>query len=224
MAKKFELTSKKMQIDKAQATIVGVIAGAVFVAVFSLVSARALWSQRTYQAKVIDKKQQARDQLEANINSVKDLVTSYQQFVGSSTNMLEGNPAGTGDQDGDNARLVLDALPSKYDFPALASSMEKIFNDRKINGTITGTDDEIAQSGSEASDNPTPVEVPFQVTMDGSYSSVQDLVSVFERSIRPFNIKSVNISGGAASMQLSLEVKTYFQPEKTLNIKKVTVQ
>jgi hypothetical protein len=221
---KLELTTKKMQIDKAQATIVGVIAASVFVTVFSLVSSRVLWTQRGYQARVIDQKTKAKVQLEKNVDSVKDLVASYQQFVESSSNMLGGNPAGTGDQDGDNARLVLDALPSKYDFPALTSSLEKILNDRHIEGTISGTDDEVAQSAAAESVSPQPVEIPFQISMQGSYASAQDLVSVFERSIRPFNIQKMTLSGGLSDMNMSLDVKTYFQPEKALSIKQEVVK
>ncbi len=221
---KVQLVTKKMQIDKAQATIVAVVAGAVFVTVFSLVSSKALWAQRGYQARVITKKAAARDQLNENVKSVQGLVTAYKDFVGASTNMLDGNPSGTGDQDGDNAKLVLDALPSKYDFPALASSLEKILNDRKIQGTISGTDDEVAQAAATESGDPVPVEVPFQISVTGSYASAQDLVSVFEKSIRPFNIQRMTLSGGNSEMDLSLEVKTYFQPEKTLSIKKEVVK
>lgn len=224
MAKKLQLSSKKLQIDKAQATIVSVVAGAVFVAIFSLVSSKALWSQRSYQERVIAKQQVALDTLEKNISSVEALNSSYQQFVGSTTNMLGANPAGTGEQDGDNARLVLDALPSKYDFPALASSLDKILTDRKIAGTINGTDDELTQSGAEVSGQPVPVDIPFQLSVSGSYTTMQDLINVLERSIRPFNVQKISLSGGVGSMQMTLDVKTYFQPEKTLNIKKEVVK
>lgn len=226
MAKKLELTSKKVQISKAEATVVGVIATAVFVTVFSLVSAKALWAQRGYQAKVIGKKEAAVKQLEENVNSVNDLVTSYKQFVSAGTNIIQGNPAGKGDKDGDNARLVLDALPSKYDFPAVASSFEKIFEDRKIDGNVSGTDDEVAQSQATQTGSPTPIEIPLTVTMNGSYNSVKSLISVFEHSIRPFSLQRVTLSGGAQNMAMSIELKTYYQPEKSLklSIKKEVVK
>lgn len=213
-------STKRIQINKAQATVIGVIAGAVFVTVFSLVSAKALWTQRSYQARVIDKKVSARDQLEKNVSAVKDLESAYKNFASNPNNIIGGNPTGTGEKDGDNARIVLDALPSKYDFPALASSLEKILLDKKfkIDG-ITGTDDEIAQSAVADSGDPKPIDIPFQVSVNGSYASIQDLVSVFERSIRPINLQKISFSGGSGSMQVSFDAKTYFQPEKSLNIK-----
>ncbi len=222
---KVQLTSKKVQIDKAQATIVGVVAGAVFVAVFSLVSTKSLWTQRTYQARVIAKKQAARDQLQQNVESVKGLVDSYQQFVDSGTNMLGGNPKGSGEKDGDNARLILDALPSKYDFPALTTSLEKVATDKKLKiEGISGTDDEVAQSEAKDSGDPKPVEMPFQLIVSGSYSSIQDLFTVFEHSIRPFQAKKVQLKGGASDMKLTLDAVSYYLPEKSLDIKKVDVK
>ena len=137
---------KHVQIDKANSRMVAIVAMAAFVVVFSLVASRALLGQRSYQARVIAGKQKAVKQLKDNITSVDSLVKSYSVFVSSSTNVLGGNSTGTGAQDGDNAKLVLDALPSQYDFPALATSLEKILTSKnyKIN-SITGTDDEIKQ-------------------------------------------------------------------------------
>ncbi len=138
--------TKRLIINKANATMVIAIAVATFVTVFCLITAKALLSQRAYQARVITRKEKAKDQLKENIKSVEALDTSYKEFVSSPVNVLDGNPAGTGEKDGDNPRIVLDALPSKYDFPALATSLEKLLTDRnyKVDG-ITGTDEEIAQ-------------------------------------------------------------------------------
>ena len=216
--------SRKIQIDKAQALMVGTIAGTVFVTVFSLVSVRALWQQRTYQAKVISQKQKTRDTLKKNLVTVQDLVNSYKQFVGSSTNIIGGNPAGTGERDGDNARIVLDALPSKYDFPALTTSLEKILTEKnfKIDG-IDGVDDEVAQAAA-ASTSKAPVPVPFQLGVSGSYSSIQDLIKTLERSIRPFNVRKLSLSGGASDMKVSIDGQTYYLPEKVFTIQKKVIK
>ncbi|MCA9329206.1 hypothetical protein KDA11_01040 [Candidatus Saccharibacteria bacterium] len=220
-----KLTSKKIQIDKAQATIVAVVGCAVFVTVFSLVSVKSLWTQRSYQAKVISKKQEAHDQLEQNVNAVKDLVKSYTLFVDAPTNMLNGNPKGSGDKDGDNARLILDALPSKYDFPALTTSLEKIISEKHLKiESITGTDDEVAQSKASSSDAPKPIDMPFQIKVSGSYSNLQELFAVFEHSIRPFHAQKIQLKGGVEDMDLTIDAKSYYLPEKTLDIKKVDVK
>ena len=212
--------SKRVQIDKDQATTVGVVAVAVFLTVFSVVSAKALLTQRAYQQRVITKQEKARDQLKANIEALNQLEVSYKDFISTPDNVIGGNPKGTGDRDGDNAKITLDALPSKYDFPALASSLEKILNDRKFKiGGITGTDDELAQSSKQSSSTPQPIDMPFSVSVGGSYQSIQDLIGVLEKSIRPINIGKITLSGGIDNMQLTVDAKTYYQPEKLFEVR-----
>lgn len=217
--------SKRVQIDKDQATTVGVVAVAVFLTVFSVVSSRALLTQRAYQQRVITKQEKARDQLKANIEALNQLEVSYKDFISTPDNVIGGNPKGTGDRDGDNAKITLDALPSKYDFPALASSLEKILNDRKFKiGGITGTDDELAQSAKQSTSTPQPIDMPFSVSVSGSYQSIQDLIGVLEKSIRPINVGKITLSGGLDNMQLTLDAKTYYQPEKVFEVRQEVVK
>jgi hypothetical protein len=219
------LLSKRAQIDKSQALVVAVVASAAFIVVFSLVSAKALLKQRAYQARVIAKQEKARDQLKANKEAVDQLVVSYKDFVGAPDNLIGGNPTGTGDRDGDNAKIILDALPSKYDFPAVASSLEKILTEKQFQiGSISGTDDELAQSAKQSSANPRPVEIPVQFSVTGSYTSIQDLIGVLEKSIRPFNIQTLTLAGDPGSLKIDLKANTYYQPEKALDIQKEIVK
>ena len=127
MAKTASFT-KRALISKASSTMVVATAVAAFIFIFSAVASKALFSQAAYQNKVIAKKKQALATLKADISAVDNLNNSYKTFIGTPTNVLGGNPTGTGDQDGDNAKIVLDALPSKYDFPALTTSLEKLIS------------------------------------------------------------------------------------------------
>ena len=220
MAKK--ILSKRLQIDKSQATMVGFIAGAVFIVVFSLVSSKALFSQSNYQRKVIQEKEKARDTIENNVDTVGDLVHSYEQFVNTSPNMLDGNPTGTGEKDGDNARLVLDALPSVYDFPAVTSSVEKIVNDKKLKlEEITGVDEEVSQKDAKES---VVIEMPFQIVVSGSLGNIKELVKTFEKSIRPFSFTKIVLEGDANDMKATIDMKTYYQPAKALEVKEEVVK
>lgn len=211
--------TKRVQVNKATAMIVGVIAGASFVTVFSLVSSRALLSQRAYQARVITEKEKAKQTLIENEQSVEVLKTQYKAFVETSENIIGGNPKGEGEKDGDNARIVLGALPSKYDFPALATSLEKILTNTNFKiDVIAGSDDEIAQDSSNQQGATKPIEVPFQIGITGNYQAVQDLVKILERSIRPISIQTMNFEGTEGQMKIFISAKTYYQPTKTFNI------
>jgi len=205
---KARVSTKRLMIDKANARMVGTVAAASFITVFSLISLKALYSQMSYQNRVITGKEKAVKTLKTNIDNAKTLVTTYKTF--------NAAPSLLGTTD-NNAKIVLDALPSKYDFPALTSSLEKIL----IAGgyhieSITGTDDEANQlvAGGAAA----PVPIPFAVTATASYQSVQKLVADLDRSIRPFTIKTVNLSGNDANIRIDVQAETYYQPEKTVQI------
>ncbi len=185
---------------------------------FSLVASNALLSQRSYQARVIADKEKAARQLEDNLQNVKNLRDSYLAFVGTAQNIIGGDPQLNGDRNGDNAKIILDALPSKYDFPALASSLEKLLDERNFSvESIAGTDDELSQTA-QTNPNPEHVEIPFELTINSNYSSLKSLTEVFELSIRPIHITALTLSGNNDATRLSISAKTYYQPAKNLDI------
>lgn len=198
-----------------------IIAAAAFVVVFSLVASRALLQKRAYNAKVISAKSKAVNQLEANITAANTLVASYKAFVGTSENVIGGNPSGTGDRDGDNAKITLDALPSEYDFPALASSLEKILagsNGLEVD-SITGTDEELAQQDKLKEQTvPSPIPMSFTVGATTSLAGAKGLLTTFERSIRPIKVQTLQVSGSNADIKLTVTAQTYYQPKKTLDV------
>jgi len=251
MARNMRLSVKRLQINKAGSIIVISVGIAAFVTAFSLVMIKSLLAERSYQQAVTEKREKALDALEANIDATDELKTKYKEFVERQENIIGGSSQGNGDRDGDNARIVLDALPSKYDFPALVSSLEKILEDRNytIKG-ISGVDDEANQnsssntgaspSQSQTSQNASgststqaqasapssgTVEMPFEIGADGSYQSIVDLLGILNRSIRPLYIKSMSIKAGDANrVDLSIKGMSYYQQAKTLNISEEVVK
>lgn len=213
------LSNKHLQINKAATTITAVLAIASFVAVISIVGARAMLQQRSYQAKVIKEKELAVKTLKQNIASVELLGNSYKEFTARPENMIGGISTGTGERDGDNAKIILDALPSTYDFPALVSSIEKILSQNNLTiESITGTDDEIAQLGKESSSTPEVVEIPFEFTVSGSYDSFYALIGTLERSIRPIKVDSIQFSSNGSGATMTVKARTYYQSGKKLDI------
>lgn len=217
--------TKRTLISKANSSMLVATSIAAFVLVFGLVAGKALLSQMAYQNRVIDAKKDALKQIQSDQAAVNSLKNSYKDFVSEDPNVLGGNPNGQGPQDGDNAKIVLDALPSRYDFPALTSSLETLITSQnlKILG-ITGTDEEVTQGGQQTSGNPQATPMPFQVQVSGAYPSVQGFVDVLLRSIRPFQIQSLEISGSESSMIADITAQTFYQPEKKLNIQEEVVK
>lgn len=217
-----KISTKRLQIDKANATVVAVVGIAAFVVVSSLIFSKALLDQRSYQSKVIAAQNKAKKQLEENIENVSSLKAQYQAFADQAQNIIGGSSTGTGDRDGDNARIILDALPSKYDFPALATSLDKLLANSGVKITaITGTDDEVAQSQNNSQE---PVEIPFTLGVSGPYPSIKNFIDLLERSIRPIKVKTVNFSGKESELTATINGITYYRPAKTLNVQQQEVK
>ena len=217
---------KRTAISKANAQMVAVVGIASFVTIFSLVAANAVFSQNKYQSKVIAAKETAYHQLTKNLTATKSLVDSYQKFVTSDTNSIGGQTGGTGDRDGDNSKIILDALPSSYDFPALTSSLEKILTSQNVKiSSITGVDDQANQEANLSSPTPKAVPIPFSFSANNAtYASIQQLITTLQSSIRPIQIESLALSGGSSNMQITITAHTYYQPAKNLKITKQVIK
>lgn len=210
----FKQSVKHLQISKTNNLILISVAITTVIVIFSLVATYSLYKQMTYQNKVIGLRNKANQQLEKNIKSTDSLVYAYDNFENSSESIM-----GTADK---NTKIVLDALPSKYDFPALATSLENI---AKISGVsvtgITGTDEEATAEQDSA--NPQPKEIPFQITAKGDYARIQQYVNNLQRSIRPMQIKVIIFSGSDTDLEANITGITYYQPEKKLDLQQYTV-
>ncbi len=211
-------STKRTLVDKANSTVILAVSIAAVLVTFSLVASKALWDQRGFQSRVITKKSVALSQLKANISATDTLVASYQAFVSSPENAIGGNPVGEGERDGDNARIVLDALPSKYDFPALATSVYKILNDQGFAvSSINGTDEQVTQSASV--DASSPVEIPFSFSVETNFDGSKLLFDKLQKSIRPFNVRVISLSSSNdSSVAVTVDAKTYYLPESGVDI------
>lgn len=226
MISKPPTSKKRILIDKNNANMVMIIAAMAFITVFSIISSRSLLSQRSYKGRVIKEQKSTLNILKANNDAAKKLTAAYSAFVSGTENKIGGNVNGTGEKDGDNGKIVLDALPSKYDFPAVANSLENILLKQNFKITeISGTDDEVNQSA--ASDNAAtiaPIEIPFKISVNGSFEAAQKLMDTFQLSIRPFKVNKLSLDGKDGSLNIIVEGVTYYQPEKAIKITTKVVQ
>lgn len=214
-------TTKRALIDKANTTTVAAAAVAAFLLFFTLVAGKALLAQIGYQNNVISGKKETLQRLKDNKEARDILVKSYDAFVSTPQNTIGGNTAGTGERDGDNAKIILDALPSKYDFPALTSSLEKFAASQNVSiESIAGTDDEVAQSGQMASTTPKASPLVFQIKVKGPYLQLQEFTKSLEKSIRPIKMQKISVMATEEGVSLDVTAETYYQPEKSLELKK----
>jgi len=212
------ISPKRLKLQQTNSSITIITAAATVLTIFALISSRSLLSQASYQRKVINAKRQTVKQLKANLDAAKTLITQYRVFEGQDPNVLGGAKAGQGPLDGNNSKIVLDALPSTYDFPALTSSIEKIFSTERISSPIiSGTDNESVDNATTAT-KPTPVTMNFTISGETNYNGAKTLVGDLEKSIRPFDIVSLTLTGSESVMKVGLSVNTYYQPSKSLTL------
>jgi hypothetical protein len=206
-----------------------IIAAATVVTIFCLISSKVLLSQVSYQRKVLHAKREAVKQLKADVSNAQQLVNNYDQvFEGSDpANIIGGKntkAANAVPPDGDNGRIVLDALPTSYDFPALITSLNNILTrDGVASPSIAGSDDSVTLNA-QPTNKPQPQLVKLTVSGATNYAGAQHFIEDFERSIRPFDITNLQLSGNDSQMLITMTVNTYFQPAKLFNIGTKVVQ
>ena len=220
---KIVFPKKRLQIDKTQSRMLLVIALSTVISVFCLVSAKALLARATYQNRVINAQHVAIKQIEQNIKNANTLVTQYNDvFVGTNpTNIIGGKNDPSSNSlppDGDNGRIVLDALPVSYDFPALLTSVSKILTNNSIGGPAIGGSDQSSAVNNKPSAHPSSAKIDLSISGSGSYRSAQTLIKDFERSIRPFDITKLSLSGSESNLAVSVGLSTYYQSAKSLMV------
>jgi len=210
---KLKISNKHLQIDKANTNILIAASVAVAIVMFTIVATQAMLKQMAYQKLVIDKRSAAASQLTKNVKAANSLNEQFQAWDNAPESLIGNNEK--------NSKIILDALPSKYDFPALATSLEGIIFGSGNKGTVSGTDNE-AQAEQDSS-SPNPIEIPLTVAASGNFTSAQKLIQDLERSIRPMKISQITLGGNDTSMQVSVTLTTYYQPEKKLEYKQTVV-
>lgn len=217
MTTKVNLSQKGKQIDKATTLMIAAVAAASFIAIFSFVATRALLNKKAFQSRVITAKEKARDQLKENIVAVESLKDKYFDFSASNPNMLDGNPIGTGDRDGDNAKIILDALPSKYDFPGMVTGLEKLVSPYQSVTILATTDDEIIHS-KDSTSTIKPVEITISTSIIADLEKNLEFLQTLDRSIRPIHLFTMTLNTVGSNITLEVTGKTYYQPATVYTI------
>jgi Tfp pilus assembly protein PilO len=219
------ISLKQLKIDKANSTIIGVTSATVFIVIFSLLACKSLLGQVGFNNRLATTQQTALNQLKTDVAAKNNLESSYAAFVAPGQNIIGGSSTATGQNDGNNAQIVLDALPSKYDFPALVTSMQNLLSRESVKiDSIGGTDEQLTQQTNASAASPAPVPIPISFAVDGPYQSIENVINDIQNNIRPIQIQSLAISGDESDIQLNVTAQTYYQPEKVFSITQETVQ
>lgn len=217
---------KQLQIDKSSQKMLIFASIASFLIVFTLFSSKALITKMNLQNKVINLKTTALKNLNGDATNNTTLINSYKSFINSPKNLIGGDTFGTGMNSGNNAKLILDALPSEYDFPALATSLQGLLSSTGVTVSGLSGTDSTASTGSSVTSMPIAgtTTIPFSFNVSGNLDNVLNTMKIFENSIRPFQFTKFSISGSNSSLSLSANAETFYQPAQSFNVTITGVQ
>jgi hypothetical protein len=224
---------KRQQIENASRSMFIWVAIASIAVSVCIVTAQFLFQKWTYNNRVLNAKYKAADQLKKNIVNSKQLQDAVNALV--SNGDLASVKTNTDDP---NTKSVLDALPSKFDATALATSFQQAIlsrsgvtveginvpSDQGVSTTATGGAAATAAGTTPSASSATPQEMKFDLTVSGSYDKIRNLLLDLERTIRPIKITSVDLNGDDANMTATVTGVTYYQPSKSASIKQEVVK
>ncbi|MCB9823042.1 type 4a pilus biogenesis protein PilO [Candidatus Nomurabacteria bacterium] len=200
--------SKREKISKANSTVFVAVALAAVIAMFCIISIKFLWTRRGYNARVISAKSQARDQLETNNKNLDTLLEQFEALDKSATT---------------NSKTILHALPPVYDYPALATYMESLAQQSGV--TLPGSVGQDISAGAVSSSIvSSPLEIPLNIEVNGSYDSVVQFIKNTEFSIRPIHITGIEYTGTNDQIKAVITANTYYQPARDLGVGKKEIQ
>lgn len=204
-----QISTKHLQIQKASSTVFLAVAMAAVVVSFCLVFMNILWGTWQFNSRVHTAQEGVRDTLENNLKIAPDLEQSFSNLEISAAIIPDQGP------DKSNSEIILDALPSKFDYPALVSSIDNLAKETSVK-LISFSGNDVGEDAQESSNNPSPVEIPFIMNVEGEYDAVKKFLRGIETSIRPFEVLSLNMQGSDQNLRVTVDAVTYYQPAFSL--------
>lgn len=177
----------------------------------------ALFNHEVYKAKI-----ETLSTLDANIENAAELEKNVKNLI------ANGDLAKVKAKDSDsNYKVVLDALPVTNDSTVLGSSLLQEILPKsgvRVDTLTTISDDgepiideetgEVAGSG----DGSEVSTIPFNITVRGDYSQIQNMLEDLELSIRPMNITKITVQGSDKSLQAVVSGQSYYSSSKSVQL------
>ncbi len=228
------ILGKRTQVDKANQLVFAATGATIFIFIFTIFAAKSLLSQGAYQNRVITKQNAALKILNADLDAVTNLSKSYNAFLSEPQNLLGGNPSGTGNNDGNNSKIILDALPTSYDANAwtlnftnlnqlLGQGSTFIVLGGSASSPKVAASSSVSTTGSATS---TPSPVPLSGSFNTSLSNITNTFAILDRSLLPIQVLTMSFTAGPGGQgnQIAYTAQSYYQSPYKFTIGQVTVQ
>ncbi|HWZ65533.1 MAG TPA: type 4a pilus biogenesis protein PilO [Patescibacteria group bacterium] len=208
---------KRQQIEHANRRVFLWVAIASVALSFLLVLTQFFYQKWAYNNRVIDAKTKTSNTLTQNLSNATALRQNINALVGNQDlASVKTNPADS------NLKIVLDALPSRLDTTALATSLQAITS---LSGVAIENIDVPGSPSQDASQtSSSPIEQKFSIVVTGTYDKIRGMVVDLERSIRPIKITNLQLTGSDTSLRAAIDGVTYYQASKTVTISQKVIK
>ena len=225
------MQSKRIQLDKANQLIFGSLAFTSFIFIFALFATKDLISQGAYQNRIISQQIISKNNLDTDLTAISSLKSSYKAFVDQPQNLLGGNPAGSGNNDGNNSKIILDALSTSFDPNAWnlnLSNLNTLLGQGSGFITLSATSAATSSASTTAAGTSNPTATPVQLsgTFSTSLGGMQGTFNSLNKSIIPIQVTGVifNAATAGQSPTVTYTAQSYYQPAYQFNIGQVIVK
>lgn len=212
---------KRQQIEVTNKHIFVWVALTSVIVSFCIVALQFLVKEFLFNQKVINEKSATNQQIVDNIAAGKELTNNVNKLL-ADANL--GSVQRQTDEEATALNVVLDALPVKGDATSFANSLQTVVFPRsgvaikELSTSIEQTDEFAADTTTATTEVPT---LPFKAGLSGTYEEMQKALLDIARVIRPINLTKLSIrSDDGNKLQVSIEGHTYYQPARTIEIKK----
>lgn len=213
---------KRQQIEVTNKHIFLWIAVTSVIVSFCAIALQFLIKEFMFNQRVINAKSATNKQIIANIAAGKELTNNVNKLL-ADENL--GAVQRQNDEEATTLNVVLDALPVKGDATSFANSLQTVVLPlsgvaiKELSTSVEQTEG-LVEEVATTSEVPT---LPFKAGFSGTYDEVKKALVDMSRVIRPISLSKLSIrSDDNNKLQVSVEGHTYYQPARTIEIKKET--
>ncbi|MCA9341093.1 hypothetical protein KC952_01020 [Candidatus Saccharibacteria bacterium] len=234
---------KRQKIKQAGRMMFFWVAGASVIVGASAVVLFSMTQKLIFNEQVLAKKGQTISRLEQNKKIVPELKDNVRLLNTNQKLINLQTPA-----DAQPVQVIFDALPTTANGEALGSALShpKLLGDSSITVISSSVGDSSIDSASSSSSSSSstsatsgtnsgttsstssttvkPSEISFRFTVSSSsVNNLRDLLSRMSRSIRAFNVSSVNFMNSTKNFEMTVTGQAYYLPAKTVDTTTVQV-
>ncbi len=220
MAEQEHLTGikKRQQISGTRKQVFIWVAAASAAVVICIIVGINLIQRISYQTKVNGELGKTAETLKNSANSIDELISNVNNLRTNRQLTLTNLKS----DDSTVFQVVIDALPTEADAVDFSTSLQNeilsrsgvtidsIAVDAPLSTTSSSADDSSSNSGSV--DFPVAQAISFNVSVIGSYNSIQETIENMQRSIRPITIDSIRLEGTDDNLTADIQATTYYSP------------